>query len=96
VLTLSKALIVYGTRYGAAASTSKKIAETLRQSHIETLVVNAKEEKVEDITDYNLVIVGSGIQINRWTSEPEDFLKKHQKELANKKSSALCLLRLSH
>jgi len=30
-------------------------------------------------------IVGSGIQMHRWTSEPEDFLKKHQKELANKK-----------
>ena len=23
--------------------------------------------------------------MHRWTSEPEDFLKKHQKELANKK-----------
>jgi menaquinone-dependent protoporphyrinogen IX oxidase len=57
----------------------------LRQNYIETLVVNAKEEKVEDITDYDLVIVGSGIQINRWTREPEGFLKKHQKELANKK-----------
>jgi menaquinone-dependent protoporphyrinogen IX oxidase len=40
---------------------------------------------VQDITEYELVIVGSGIQINKWTGEPEKFLKKFQKELAKKK-----------
>jgi menaquinone-dependent protoporphyrinogen oxidase len=82
---LRKALIIYGTRYGATASTSEEIAETLRQKELEVQVVNAKEEKVKDITPYDLIIVGSGIQMLRWTSEPEDFLKKHQKELASKK-----------
>jgi menaquinone-dependent protoporphyrinogen IX oxidase len=80
-----KALIVYGTRYRATASTSQEIAATIRKEGIEVRVVNAKEEKVKDITEYDLVIVGSGIQILRWTSEPEDFLKKFQKELATKK-----------
>jgi len=82
---MSKALIVYGTRYGATASTSEEIAEILRKEGIEVRVVNAKEEKVKDIADYDLVIVGSGIQIYRWTGEPEDFLKKFQKELATKR-----------
>jgi menaquinone-dependent protoporphyrinogen oxidase len=82
---MSKALIVYGTRYGAAASTSEEIAEVLGQGGLEVKVANAKEEKVKDISGYNLVIVGSGILINKWTSEPEEFLKKHQKELATKK-----------
>ena len=82
---MTKALIVYGTRYGATASTSEEIAGILRQEGIEVRVVNAKEEKVKAITDYDLVIVGSGIQINRWTGEPEKFLKKFQKELARKK-----------
>ncbi len=80
-----KALIVYGTRYGAAASTSDEIAETLRQQGLEVRVVNAKKEKVKDISEYDLVIVGSGILFNKWTSEPEDFLKKFQKDLARKK-----------
>ena len=82
---MTKALIVYGTRYGAAASTSEEIAKTLRQEGIEVEVVNAKEQKIKDITPFDLVIVGSGIQIDRWTGEPEDFLKKFQKQLANKK-----------
>jgi menaquinone-dependent protoporphyrinogen oxidase len=82
---VSKALIVYGTRYGAAASTSQEIASMLSQKGIEVDVVNAKEQKVKDVAKYDLVIVGSGIQIHRWTSEPEDFLKKFQKQLANKR-----------
>lgn len=82
---MTKALIVYGTRYGAAANTAEIIAEVFRQEGLQARVVNAKEEKVRDIFEYDLVVVGSGIQINRWTGEPEDFLKKFQKELAAKK-----------
>lgn len=82
---MSKALIVYGTRYGATASTSQEIAKILHQEGLDVRVVNAKEEKVKSINEYDLIVVGSGIQINRWTGEPEDFLKKHQKELATKK-----------
>jgi menaquinone-dependent protoporphyrinogen oxidase len=82
---MTKALIVYGTRYGATASTSEEIAGGLRQEGFDVRVVNAKKDKVKDINEYELVIVGSGIQINRWTKEPEKFLKKFQKELAKKK-----------
>ena len=82
---MTKALIVYGTRYGATASTSEEIAGILRQEGLDVRVVNAKEEKVQDIAEYELIIVGSGIQINRWTKEPEKFLKKFQKELTRKK-----------
>ena len=82
---MTKIMIVYGTRYGAAASTSEEIAKILRQEGLDVQVVNAKEEKTKDIAGYDLVVVGSGIQINRWTDEPEKFLKKFQKELAKKK-----------
>ena len=77
-------MIVYGTRYGAAASTSEEIAKILRQKSIEVDVVNAKEKEIKEISQYNLLIVGSGIQMHRWTSEPEDFLKKHPERFANK------------
>jgi len=82
---MTKSLIAYGTRYGATASTSEEIAEILRKEGFEVRVVNAKKEKVRDITEYELIIVGSGMQIDRWTGEAEDFLKKFQKELAKKK-----------
>jgi hypothetical protein len=44
-----------------------------------------KRKKSKTSRPYDLVVVGSGIQFYRWTSEPENFLKKFQKELATKK-----------
>lgn len=41
------ALIVYGTRLGATASTSEEIARILREEGLEVRVVNAKKEKVK-------------------------------------------------
>jgi menaquinone-dependent protoporphyrinogen oxidase len=82
---LPKALIIYGTRTGATANTSEVIAEELRKESLEVKVVDAKKEKVKDISEFDLVVVGSGIQIGKWTGEAEDFLKKHQKDLASKK-----------
>ena len=80
-----RALIVYGTRYRATESTSEEIAKVLQGEGLEVKVVNAKREKVKDISPYDLIIVGSGMQMGKWTKEPENFLNKFQKELANKK-----------
>jgi menaquinone-dependent protoporphyrinogen oxidase len=80
-----KTLIVYGTRYGATASTSEEIAKVLRGEGLDVKVVNAKEEKIKDISEYDLIVVGSGMQMFKWTGDAEDFLKKFQKELTRKK-----------
>lgn len=82
---MAKALIVYGTRYGATEMTAKEIADVLSREGLDVEMVNLKDEKVRDIGDYELVVVGSGIKINRWTKEPDKFLKKYQKDLAKKK-----------
>lgn len=79
------ALIVYGTRYGATEMTSNEIADVFRDEGLDVKVVNLKDEKVNDVAEYELVVVGSGIQIGKWTKEPEKFVSKHQKELAKKK-----------
>lgn len=80
-----KALIVYGTRYGATASTSEEIGKVLQNENYDVRILDAKKEKIQDISDYDLVIVGSGIKINNWTKEPENFLKKFKSELSKKK-----------
>lgn len=80
-----KTLIVYGTRYGATGETSEEIAKVLREEGFDVKVLNLKQEKVKDISEYDLVIVGSGIQMGKWTSEADDFLKKFRAELAKKK-----------
>jgi menaquinone-dependent protoporphyrinogen IX oxidase len=80
-----KALIIYGTRFGATTGTSEEIANVLRDAGHEARVINAKKEKINDISGYDLIIVGSGMMMDRWTGEPEKFLARFQKELAQKK-----------
>ena len=80
-----EALVIYGTRFGATTDTSEIMAEVLRQEGFEVRVVDAKKDKVQSINEFELVIVGSGIKMGRWTKEPEKFLRKFQKELSTKK-----------
>jgi menaquinone-dependent protoporphyrinogen oxidase len=80
-----KTLIVYGTRYGATAGTSDEIAKVLREQGFDVRVINAKNEKIKSISDYELIIVGSGMRMGKWTDEADDFLKKFQKEQEKKK-----------
>lgn len=76
-----RGLIVYGTSFGATKGTSEEIARILREENFDINVVNAQEEKVRDISDYKLVIVGSSLANCRWNSGAEDFLKKFHREL---------------
>jgi menaquinone-dependent protoporphyrinogen oxidase len=80
-----KVLIVYGTRYGATESNSEEIAKVLRSEGIDVKVINANKEKVKDISPYDMVIVGSGMQMGKWTSSAEKFLKRFQVQLSGKK-----------
>jgi len=80
-----RGLIVYGTSFGATKGTSEEIAGILREENFDIKIVNAQEEKVKDISEYELVIVGSSLANCRWNSGAEDFLKKFQKEFERKK-----------
>jgi menaquinone-dependent protoporphyrinogen IX oxidase len=80
-----KALIAYGTRYGATTGTSEEIAKILREEGFDTKIVNLKEEKIKDISEYDLIIVGSGMGNCKWASEAEDFLKNFRKNFEGKK-----------
>lgn len=80
-----KVLIVYGTRYGATENTATEIANVMSDEGFNIRVVNSRKEKIHDISEYDLIIVGSGLQMGRWVKDPEKFLKKFKDELAQKK-----------
>jgi menaquinone-dependent protoporphyrinogen IX oxidase len=77
-------LIVYGTSYGSTKETSEEIAKILRDKNFDIKIINAQEEKIKDISEYNLIIVGSSLANCKWNSQAEGFLKKFHKELQNK------------
>ncbi|MFB3764710.1 MAG: flavodoxin domain-containing protein [Methanotrichaceae archaeon] len=77
--------MAYSTRYGATAGTVDEIAKILRQDSFDVRVVDLKKEKIEDISEFDLIIVGGGLKMGRWTGESDAFLKSFQKDLAQKK-----------
>lgn len=80
-----KVLVCYGTRYGSAGEIAENIGEILRSHGATVDVINLKKGKVKDLETYDIVVVGSGIQMGKWTKEPLKFLKKHRDTLSRKK-----------
>lgn len=78
-------IIVYGTHFGATKGTAEEIAKILRDNDFDVKLVNVQEEKVKDISEYELVIVGSSLANCKWNRPAEDFVKKFHKEFEHKK-----------
>jgi menaquinone-dependent protoporphyrinogen oxidase len=70
----TKALVAYATKHGSTAEIATAIADTLRASGTDADLRAARE--VADIADYDVVILGSGVYMNRWHSEALDFAKR--------------------
>src|SRR3989337_1255658 len=86
VFSMMKTLIVYGTRYGATAGTSEGIAKVLREEGFDVKVVNAKEEKIKDISEFEFVIVVSSAMKSVYEREgkTEDLEKTRKMYLEDK------------
>ena len=80
-----KVLVCYGSRHGSTAEISERITEILRGRGAEVDLINLKNEKIKDIKDYDLIVIGSGIQMGKWTKEALRCIKKHREILSQKK-----------
>lgn len=80
-----KALVVYGTRYGTANEIAEEIGKVLKEEGVKVDLKDARKLKNYDITPYELVIVGSGIKISKWTKGSLKFLKDNKENLNDKK-----------
>lgn len=80
-----KALVVYGTRYGTATEIAKEITKVLENEQIDVDLFNAREIKDCNVSPYDLVVVGSGIKIGKWTKGSMNFLKNNKDSLSKKK-----------
>jgi menaquinone-dependent protoporphyrinogen oxidase len=80
-----KGLVVYGTRYGTAKEIAEEISGTLKDENVDVKLVNAKEIRDHYVSVFDLIVVGSGIKMGKWTKESINFLKKNRNILSNKK-----------
>ncbi|WP_414469106.1 flavodoxin domain-containing protein [Methanobacterium sp. ACI-7] len=80
-----KALIVYGTRYSTATGIAEEMGRILEDEVVEVDLKDARNLKDCNVDPYDLVIVGSGIKIGKWTKGSLNFLKNNKESLKNKK-----------
>ncbi|MDD1775147.1 MAG: flavodoxin domain-containing protein [Methanobacterium sp.] len=80
-----KALVVYGSRYGTAAEIAREIADVIENEGNEVDLKDVRAIKKFDVSPYDLIVVGSGIKMGKWTKGSLKFLKDNKSQLANKK-----------
>jgi len=77
---MSKTLVAYGTRYGATSEVAAEIASILqKQFNLEVDVVDLDQRfiKGKKLTEYQNIIIGSGIKVGMWTNRAKRFLKSN-------------------
>lgn len=80
-----KSLIVYGTRYGTAAEIAGEIGKAMKNEGVKVDLIDSRGLKNCDVSPYDLVVVGSGIKIGKWTKGSLNFLKNNKSALKDKK-----------
>jgi menaquinone-dependent protoporphyrinogen oxidase len=81
-----KILICYGTRYGSTSEVVNAMATAAMELGRSVDVVNLKDASPpSDISEYDLVVIGSGIRAGQWTDEPIRFMKNNLAALTQRK-----------
>ena len=75
-MSANKTLVAYETKGGATEEAARKLADTLRSKYqLEVDLVDLKEQKVPDLTQYRNVIIGGGIRAGKVYDKALKFLE---------------------
>jgi menaquinone-dependent protoporphyrinogen oxidase len=75
-------LVTYATKYGSTEEIAETIGRELQRRGLEADVLSVGE--VEDVDDYDAVVLGSAVYVGRWLSNARAFVKKHARKLVGR------------
>ncbi|MHA3964026.1 MAG: flavodoxin domain-containing protein [Candidatus Thorarchaeota archaeon SMTZ1-45] len=83
---MNKLLIVYGTRYGTTTEVVREMSNTARElgAHVDVVHLE-KGIPFPEPENYDLVVIGSGIQAGQWTKRPLKFIEQKLESLSKTK-----------
>jgi menaquinone-dependent protoporphyrinogen oxidase len=79
----AQVLVAYASQYGGTAEIAEKIGQVLRQAGLSADVLPAR--RVNSLTAYQAVVLGSAVYIGQWRKEAVKFLQTHEKTLMERK-----------
>lgn len=74
-----RALVTAASKHGSTADIAAAVAHGLRERGMETDVLDP--EAVDDLSPYDVVVVGSAVYAGRWMKEAKDFVARHASAL---------------
>ncbi|HEX7391412.1 MAG TPA: flavodoxin domain-containing protein [Thermoplasmata archaeon] len=80
-----KALVAFGTKCGTTSKVAEEIAVVLRKKGIETTVLDLRDSERCAVDDFDLVVVGSSIIMDKWSKGALEFLERNREALSSKK-----------
>jgi menaquinone-dependent protoporphyrinogen oxidase len=69
-----KALVVYVSRHGSTRLIAEELSSVLTGERFDVRVADARED-IGNVTDYDVVIVGSAIQMRSWLKDAKRFVR---------------------
>lgn len=83
---MKKVLICYGTRYGTTTEVVQEMGNTARELGVYVDVVHLEKGiPFPEPEEYDLVIIGSGIQAGQWTKRPLKYIEEKLDSLSKTK-----------
>jgi menaquinone-dependent protoporphyrinogen oxidase len=79
---MSKVLVAYASKHGATMEIAEAIADEILRHGTEADCLPADE--VQDIQQYDAVVLGSAVYMKRWRRPAERLLRRHRSELAER------------
>ncbi|MBA7533490.1 hypothetical protein ES705_25730 [subsurface metagenome] len=77
----NKTLIAYVTKSGVTGENAEIISHILREHYgLEVNIVNLKKNSKPELSQYDNVIIGSGIRMGMWYGKANKFLKNDFKD----------------
>jgi menaquinone-dependent protoporphyrinogen oxidase len=81
---MTKVLVAFGSRHGGTRGIAERIGEVLRTEGAEAVVAAADRVSPEEVRTADAFVVGSGVYMGSWLSEPLDFLRANHEVLASR------------
>ena len=82
---MKRIAICYGSRYGTTTGIVEEMAAAAQEAGATVDTVNLKKERLPSpLSDYDFIVIGSGIAAGQWTKEPLKFMEKNAEELARR------------
>ncbi len=70
-----RVLVAYGSKYGSTARLAEFIGEELKGEGHEVDVVDLRHRPNPEVTNYDMVVLGSPVFVGKWTKEARRFLE---------------------